>query len=113
MSTPTHTSDLSHSDYRTDLRHYVAGFVLAAILTIIPFGMVALGSFARSTVIEVITVLGLIQVVVHLRYFLHVDLSAERRDDLHLILFSALLLFIMAAGTIWILVNLQTRMMGM
>ncbi len=98
--------------YRHDLKGYLTGFVLAVVLTVIPFAMVAKGGMSFNTVIGTIVVLGLIQVVVHVRYFLHVDLSPERREDLYIILFSALLLFIMAAGTIWILANLQDRMMG-
>lgn len=111
MSAP---KELSPQDaYRHDLRGYLTGFALAAGLTIVPFAMVALGGFARDTLLAVIALLGLVQIVVHVRYFLHVDLSPEKREDLHLILFSALILAIMVAGTIWIMVNLNMRMMGM
>jgi cytochrome o ubiquinol oxidase operon protein cyoD len=65
-----------------------------------PFGLyLAIGGFA------------LVQVVVHFRCFLHIDPPRQNVDDLHLILFSSLLLFFMVGGTIWILANLAMRMM--
>ena len=97
--------------YRHDLRGYQTGFILAAILTIVPFAMVAMGSVSATTVRWVIGILGTIQILVHVRYFLHVDLSAERREELYLMLFSASLVVTMIAGTLWILFNLYGRMM--
>lgn len=101
----------SEAAYRHDLRGYLTGFILAAILTIIPFTLVAAGTVSTSVVLWVIGILGFIQILVHVRYFLHVDLSAERREELSLMIFSGALFAIMVAGTLWILINLQTRMM--
>jgi cytochrome o ubiquinol oxidase operon protein cyoD len=97
--------------YRHDFLGYVTGFVFAAILTVIPFAMVAGGTFPATTVRWVIAILGTIQILVHVRYFLHVDLSAARREELYLMLFSASLVLTMIAGTLWILFNLYARMM--
>jgi cytochrome o ubiquinol oxidase operon protein cyoD len=47
--------------------------------------------------------------VVHFRFFLHIGFK-EKREDLQLIVFSALLLLIMVAGTIWIMASLAVRM---
>jgi cytochrome o ubiquinol oxidase subunit IV len=107
----TQQNTSSREAYLHDLRGYQAGLLLAILLTVVPFGLVAWGGLAYTTAMTIVAILGILQIVVHVRYFLHVDLSPERRDDLHLILFSALLLTIMVAGTIWILVNLQMRMM--
>ena len=52
----------------------------------------------------------LVQIVVHMRFFLHVDLSRQKREDLQLILFTVLLLALMGGGTIWILTDLAARM---
>lgn len=113
MSAPQ-SSHLSPAEaYRHDLKGYLTGFALAVALTVVPFGMVAFGGFSTGLVFAAIAVLGIVQVVVHVRYFLHVDLSTERREELHLILFSSLLLFIMIAGTVWIIVNMNLRMMTM
>lgn len=53
-----------------------------------------------------------IQVICHFRVFLHVNLAREKREDLQLILFSGLLLLIMAGGTVWIIANLAGRLTG-
>ena len=97
--------------YRHDLRGYQTGFILAAILTIIPFALVASGTFSTIATLWVIGVLALIQIAVHIRYFLHVDLSPERREELYLMLFSGALVTLMIAGMLWLLFNLHTRML--
>ncbi len=56
-----------------------------------------------------IGVFALAQMIVHFRFFLHIGFQ-HKREDLQLILFSALLLFIMVAGTIWIMASLAIRM---
>jgi cytochrome o ubiquinol oxidase subunit IV len=97
--------------YRHDLRGYQTGFFLAALLTIIPFALVASGTFSTIATWWVIGVLGLVQIVVHVRYFLHVDLSRQRREELYLMLFSAALVTLMIAGMLWMLFNQHARMM--
>ena len=57
----------------------------------------------------VVGVFALVQMIVHLRFFLHISFR-QKREDLQLILFSALLLTIMVMGTIWIMASLALRM---
>jgi cytochrome o ubiquinol oxidase operon protein cyoD len=99
--------------YRHDLRGYQIGFALAAILTIVPFALVAAGTLSTMAVLWVIGVLGLVQIVVHVRYFLHVDLSPEKREEFSLMVFSGSMLVVMIAGMLWILFNMNARMMPM
>jgi len=61
--------------------------------------------------LAVLGFLALVQVVVHLRFFLHIDLGKSHRDDLMLILFTSLILLLIVAGTLWILWDLHARMM--
>ena len=96
--------------YRRELRSYLTGLGLAVILTAVPFTLVAWGGMGTATTLWLITVFALLQVIVQMRYFLHIDFSRQKREDLHLILFSTLLLAMMAGGTIWILANLAMRM---
>jgi cytochrome o ubiquinol oxidase subunit IV len=99
--------------YRHDLRGYQTGFALAAILTIVPFALVATGTLSTMAVLWVIGVLGLVQITVHVHYFLHVDLSPEKREEFSLMVFSGSMLVLMIAGMLWILFNMNTRMMPM
>ena len=86
------------------------GLALAILLSAVAFGGVAWGR-PRASVLWIIAVTALVQIVVHFRFFLHIDLSRSKRDDLQLILFPALILVVMVGGTIWILANLRMRMM--
>ena len=92
------------------MRSYLTGLGLAVILTAVPFTLVACGGLGTVPTLWLIAVFALLQVIVQLRYFLHIDFSRQKREDLHLILFSTLLLVLMAGGTIWILANLAMRM---
>ena len=109
-STKEHMSP--EEGYHHDLRHYTTGLILAIILTVIPFGLVAWGGMSYTAAMVVVGILGVIQIVVHVYYFLHVDLSPEKQDELHLILFSGLLLAIMVLGTVWVLLDLRVNMMS-
>lgn len=94
---------------RHDFRSYVWGFGLGLLLTLLPFALVYWPEIPRSPLLIVIGVFALAQMLVHLRFFLHIGFK-QKREDLHLILFSALILIIMVAGTIWIMASLALRM---
>ncbi|MBK6511584.1 MAG: cytochrome o ubiquinol oxidase subunit IV [Haliea sp.] len=99
--------------YAQDLRSYCIGGVLALLLTALAFALVAFGIlplFERLVALAVLAVLAVVQIVVHFRYFLHISWRSHR-DDLQLVLFTSLILFLMVGGTIWILFNLHERMM--
>lgn len=102
----------NQEEYREDLRSYIFGFAAALVLTAAAFALVFFGILPRAITLAAVGALALIQIVFHFRYFLHVDLTRQKREDLQLILFSTLLLVIMAFGTIWIMMNLYGRMMG-
>lgn len=101
---------MSELNYQHEVRGYLTGFGLALLLTLAPFALVVWGDFNSLTTLIILGVCGLAQFVVQLRFFLHIDLYRQKREDLQLILFSILLLVIMAGGTIWIIGNLGMRM---
>jgi cytochrome o ubiquinol oxidase operon protein cyoD len=85
--------------------------LLAVILTGIAFMSVAWSGLPRTAILWIVALSAIIQMAVHLRFFLHIDLSKSKRDDLELILFSVLIVALMVGGTIWIMGNLHMRMM--
>lgn len=99
-------------EHRREFRSYVWGIGLALCLTLVPFALVHWGLLSRTESLATIGVFAFVQVVVHFRFFLHIDLAKQQREDLQLILFSALLLLIMGCGTLWIMANLASRMSG-
>lgn len=96
---------------RTEQRSYLWGFALALVLTLIPFALVAFTEIERLTLWITIGVCALAQVVVHLRFFMHITLDKNKREDLLLILFTVLILAILCGGTLWILFDLYQRML--
>lgn len=96
---------------KTEQCSYVWGFALALVLTLIPFALVAFTEIERMTLWITIGVCALLQVVVHLRFFMHITLARNKREDLLLILFTVLILVILCGGTLWILFDLYQRML--
>jgi cytochrome o ubiquinol oxidase operon protein cyoD len=101
---------MTDQEYSRDLHSYLIGFGLALVLTLVPFALVIWGGLTFGNTLIVLGVCAVVQLLVQLRFFLHIDFSRQKREDLHLILFSCLLLSIMAGGTIWIVANLAVRM---
>ncbi|WP_274426011.1 cytochrome o ubiquinol oxidase subunit IV [Chelativorans sp. YIM 93263] len=90
---------------------YLVGLVLALMLTAFPFALVVWGSLPRMQILLVIAIAAVIQVLVHLRFFLHLDLTHTPRENLLAIAFAALLICIMMGGSFWIMFDLNHRMM--
>lgn len=94
-----------------ECRSYIIGFVLSVILTCVAFGLVWLKMLPIGSALAVISILAMVQIIVHLRCFLHVDHEKSHRDDLWLVLLTILILGVVIAGTIWTLWNQHMRMM--
>jgi len=99
-------------DQSESLRPYVIGFVLALVLTAIPFAVVVGHVLPPFTTLVIIAILAVIQVTVHLRFFLHIDLQSTPRENILALAFAALLIFIMVGGSLWIMLDLNARMMS-
>lgn len=94
-----------------ELRTYLTGFVLALVLTAIPFGVVYFKLLPVAATIAVIAVAAIVQVIVHLRYFLHIDFRQTPKENLLAMAFAGFLIFVMVGGTLWIMFDLHYRMM--
>jgi cytochrome o ubiquinol oxidase operon protein cyoD len=104
MQTPAGRDEPTH-------KPYLIGFALAVLLSAIPFGLVAAGVLSPIATLVVIAILAIVQVLVHLRYFLHLDLKESPRENLLAIAFAAVLIFLMVGGSLWIMLDLRIRMM--
>jgi cytochrome o ubiquinol oxidase subunit IV len=93
------------------VRPYLIGIVLAFVLTAIPFGIVATGALPRDSALIAIVVAAVAQILVHLRFFLHIDFESTPRENLIALAFAAVLIFIMVGGSLWIMFDLYHRMM--
>jgi len=96
---------------RGSLKSYLTGFVLSLILTAIPFALVMNGTLPSSAILSGIFSAGIVQILVHLHYFLHLDTSSAARWNLLAMMFTLLILALFVGGTLWIMYNLNYRMM--
>lgn len=104
------TSNADKRTYKHELANYAVGLLFALVLTAVPFAVVAWKLMPVIWALATVLVLGLIQIAVHLRCFLHISLSRSSRDDLNLLLFSGLIVLLMVGGTLIIMFNLHQRM---
>ena len=93
-----------------DLRSYLIGFVLAAVLTAIPFYLVISHALPPQRTLMVIAAAAVLQVLVHLKFFLHINFTTKPRENLLAVVFTVVLIFIMVGGSFWIMFDLHQRM---
>ena len=96
---------------RGSLKSYLTGFVLSLILTAIPFALVMSGTWSSSAILAGIFSAGIVQILVHLHYFLHLDTSSEASWNVLAMMFTLLIMVLFVGGTIWIMNSLNYRMM--
>jgi cytochrome o ubiquinol oxidase operon protein cyoD len=101
-------SEAAHGSYRS----YIIGFVLSVVLTLPPFWVVMSGVEMNLVLaLAIIFGLGAVQIMVHVHYFLHVTVQAEEGWQAMSLIFTAVLLVIILAGSIWVMFHLHENMM--
>ena len=107
-----HDDDEGHD--HGSLRSYMTGFVLAVILTVIPFWLVMGKVFSSSsTTALVILAFAVVQIVVHMVYFLHMNARSEGGWTMLALIFTVVLVVITLAGSLWVMFHLNHNMMPM
>lgn len=106
-----HTSVDASGASHGSVKSYLIGFVLSVILTAIPFWMVMTGSAAPATLAVVISLFAVVQIVVHLVYFLHMNTKSEGGWNFVALVFTGLIIAIVVVGSLWIMYNLNINMM--
>jgi len=105
-----HGHEASHST----LKGYMVGFVLSVILTVIPFWLVMAKVFSDPVVtVAVVMILGAIQIIVHMIYFLHLDTKSEGGWNIMAMIFTIVLVVICLSGSMWVMYHLNANMMPM
>jgi cytochrome o ubiquinol oxidase operon protein cyoD len=117
-NTPSHDVPGHEHDHHgsqgphSTLRGYVTGFILAVILTAIPFWLVMAKVITNSATLGfVLLALAAVQIVVHMIYFLHMNTKAEDGWSMLALVFTFMLLVIMLSGSIWVMYHLNHNMM--
>lgn len=115
-----------HSDHGTDahghghgeaaghgtLRGYLIGFVLSIILTAVPFWLVMTGALhSLPATAMAIFAFAVVQIIVHVVFFLHLDTKVEGGWTLVAFVFTVVIVGIVIGGTIWVMYHLNANMM--
>jgi len=92
-----------------DRRTYLTGFAAALVLTVIPFAIVYWALLPAVAALAVIALAAIVQIVVQLRYFLHIDFKRTPRENLVALFFAGFLILVMVGGSLWIMFDLHYR----
>ncbi|MCS4293248.1 cytochrome o ubiquinol oxidase operon protein cyoD [Comamonas sp. BIGb0152] len=91
---------------------YMIGFFLSIILTAIPFAVVMGDVFEnRTTTVVVIAFFAVVQIIVHMVYFLHMNGKVEGGWTLMSTIFTLVFVAVTLAGTLWVMYHMNTNMM--
>ncbi len=117
MPDPHATAEAHHHDHgpsfpHGSMRDYVTGFVLSVILTAIPFFLVMSGivGSGRLTAFLVLAC-AVAQIIVHMIYFLHMNLKSEAGWTVISLVFTIVVLVIAVIGTLWVMYHMDANMM--
>ena len=114
MSHPTASGHGDDGLHQGSLRGYLTGFVLAATLTAIPFWLVMGHVFDnRWLTITIVLLLAVVQILVHIIYFLHLDTHSEGGWNMMAFIFTIVLVVIVLGASIWVMYNENSLMMPM
>jgi cytochrome o ubiquinol oxidase operon protein cyoD len=101
-----------HQPGESTFKIYLTGFILCIILTLAAYFLVERHLLSGMTLVWTIVSLGTVQAIVQLIYFLHVGDEPHPRWNFLIFLFMALIVIVIVGGTMWIMYNLNYRMMG-
>jgi cytochrome o ubiquinol oxidase operon protein cyoD len=93
------------------VKSYLVGFILSVILTAVPFALVMGHAAPAAVLIPAILGVGVVQIGVHLKCFLHMDRSASQIWNNAAFVFAVIVIGILIAGSLWIMYHLNMNMM--
>lgn len=108
-----HEDNLSEAQnqYHGSYKGYLIGFLLSLVLTAISFALAMTGVLPGHALLYTLAALALGQAIAQLLCFLHVGQEAKPRWELLVFLFMVMVLLIIATGSLWIIYDLNERVM--
>jgi len=92
---------------------YLIGLGLAVILTGASFWAAGTNLIWSQAVPIALAVLAIAQMGVHLVFFLHLSSSPDNTNNILALAFGILIVFLVVAGSLWIMANLDYNMLPM
>lgn len=95
------------------LRSYLTGLGFATILTLASFWVAGTDLVWGPGIPILLIVLAIAQMGVHLVFFLHLSSAPDHTNNILALAFGVLIVFLVVAGSLWIMANLNANMMPM
>jgi cytochrome o ubiquinol oxidase operon protein cyoD len=92
---------------------YLVGLGLAVLLTATAFFIAGTDLVWQPSIPVAIIVLAIAQMGVHLVFFLHITTGPDNANNVLALAFGLLIVFLVIAGSLWIMANLNHNMMPM
>lgn len=99
-------------EWHGTLKSYLIGFILSLLFTAASFFLVASRLFSGRGLIFTIIGLGIVQAITQALFFLHVGRESKPRWESMLFLFMILVVLVVVLGTLWIMYDLNERVMS-
>ena len=99
-------------EWHGTLKSYAIGFVTSLLLTGISFFLVITRFLSGQILIHTIIGLAIMQAIIQLLFFLHLGQKAKPRWETFVFYFMLLVLLIIAIGSLWIMHDLNDRVMS-
>jgi cytochrome o ubiquinol oxidase operon protein cyoD len=102
-----------HGSVRVRVLGYLIGLGLAILLTATSFFIAGTDLVWQPSIPVALIVLAIAQMGVHLVFFLHITTGADNTNNVLALAFGLLIVFLVIAGSLWIMANLNQNMMPM
>ena len=92
---------------------YLIGYGLAVVLTVVSFVVARTTLVWTPSIPIALFALAIAQMGVHLVFFLHIGTGPDSTNNVMALAFGVLIVFLLIAGSVWIMGHLDNNMPGM
>ncbi len=96
-----------------EVRGYLLGLSLAALLTVASFWAVRTHDIYSSGVSVALLVLAVAQIGIHLVFFLHITTAPDNQNNILALAFGVLIVCLVVFGSLWVMLHLNHNMVPM
>ena len=93
-------------------KSYLIGFALSVLLTAVPFAAVMVPGLAEPRAAAALCMgFALVQILVHMIYFLHMNTRSEEGWTFMALIFTVIIVVIALTGSLWVMYHMNANMM--
>lgn len=111
MSTDELSLKEIQKEWHGTLKSYLIGFVASLLLTATSFSLVITELLSGHLLVYTLISLAVVQAIVQLLFFLHIGQEPKPRWETFIFCFTVLIVLIVVIGSLWIMYDLEYRMM--